>query len=231
MIWRLHCFFATCKYDTVTKQWYPLTKADTEVNESTKYGVIFHIPGNVAEYSQMMAGTTHNSNVNAILPIGYQPFMRCHSQHGYAINMKTPFPLQDDSMFEKLRFRHDERISREIYEKLDCGKRIYPQEGLNRFDDIIDKIRKTTVFSKEAYRITLNHNPELTDDKVQELLKKCDCVDIFGSIIVISEEEPIKVSRQRIRAINRRYERFSIEKKYGINLTSRLIYGSLPVRK
>ena len=219
-------FFATCKYDSDSKRWSPLTKADTEVNEKTKYGVIFHIPGWQAEMAQMLSGSEDEYVRNEILPIGYQPFMRCHSQHGYGICMKNPFPLQEDSQFEKLHFRHDEKFSREIFEKMDCGRKIYPQEGLNQFDDIIDQIKHTTIFSREASDIALmDEDSEFTGTQVQKLIddREC-CKKIFGDEIIITDEEPIKVSRQRIKACNIHYDGFSIEKKYGIKLSTRWVY-------
>lgn len=219
-------FFATCRYDSVNKRWCPLTKADTELNEKTKYGVIFHIPGWQAETAQMLSGSGCEYVENEILPIGYQPFMRCHSQHGYGICMKDSFPLQEDSQFEKLHFRHDEKFSREIFEKMDCGRKIYPQEGLNQFDDIIDQIKHTTIFSKEAYDIALTYeDSEFTETEVQKLINDRECCKkIFGDEIIITDKEPIKVSRQRIRACNMHYDGFSIEKKYGIKLSTRWVY-------
>ena len=58
---------------------------------------------------------------------------------------------------------------------MDCGKKIYPQEGLNQFDDIIEKIKRTTVFSREAYINALDKNENLTEADIQMQLKKCDC--------------------------------------------------------
>lgn len=214
-------FFATCKYDNTNKQWLPLTKTDTERNEKTQYGVIFHIPGWKTDITSMTAGLTEDYADNVILPIGYQPFMRCHSQHGYGICMKKPFPLQEDVKFEKLRFRHDEKFSRGIFEKMDCGKKIYPQEGLVEFSDVIEEIKRTTIFSTAAYRNALEKNADVSETEIQALLKDCDCKRIFGSDVYIINKEPIKVSRQRIRACNRKYEGFSIEKNYGIKLFAR----------
>lgn len=219
-------FFATCRYDSINRRWCPLTKADTEVNEKTKYGVIFHIPGWRAETVQMLSGSGYEYVENEILPIGYQPFMRCHSQHSYGICMKNAFPLQEDSQFEKLHFRHDEKFSREMFEKMDCGRKIYPQEGLNQFDDIIEQIKHTTIFSREAYDIALmDEDSEFTGTEVQKLIDDRECYKkIFGSEIIITDEEPIKVSRQRIKACNIHYDGFSIEKKYGIKLHTRWVY-------
>ena len=107
---------------------------------------------------------------------------------------------------------------------MECGRKIYPQDGLGSFEDIIEKIKKTTVFSSEAYKIALEKNTNMTDTEVQLLFKTCDCLRLFGSQIIITDEDPIKVSRQRIRACNRKYEGFSIEKNYNIKLFSRMVY-------
>ena len=214
-------FFATCKYDKINKKWAPLKKREIESNKNTQYGVIFHIPKWKADFTQINAGYMKDDKANLILPIGYQPFMRCHSQHAYGICMKKPFPLQEDYSFEKLHFKHDERFAEKIFEKMDCGRKIYPQEGLAQFDDIIEKIKETTTFSIDAYKIALK-KCKLSETEIQKMLKQCDCKNIFGANIEINNEEVIKVSRQRIRACNRRYKDFSIEKKYGIILSTRI---------
>ena len=65
--------------------------------------------------------------------------------------METPFPLQDDFTFEKLRFRHNEKLSRDIFDRMDGGKKIYPQEGLEEFSDVIETIKEATDFFAEAF--------------------------------------------------------------------------------
>ena len=154
-------------------------------------------------------------NTNQILPAGYQPFMRCHSQHAYAIHMREASPLQDDISFEKLYFKQDERLSKEIFERMDFGRKIYPQEGLDGFADIINKIKNTTVFSKAAYTAVLDTGLYYTSDaEARNALREIDII----------EDSPIRLSRQRIRKLNRQYEGFSIEKAFGIKLLSRPIY-------
>jgi hypothetical protein len=219
-------FFATCGWDATQKRWYPLTKEQTEIKPETQYGVIFHIPEWQASSTRMNMTLEWEEKekylLNVILPIGYQPFMRCHSQHAYGIHMETPFPLQDDFTFEKLHFRHSERLSREVFELMDGGKKIYPQEGLNDFEDIIDQIRNTTEFSEEAFTYAM----ETTNffSTAAEAEKALSDLLIWDSPIKISKNiNPIHVSRQRIRALNRKYEGFSIEKAYGIKLKSRKV--------
>ena len=213
-------FFATCQWDHKNKCWRPLTRREVE---SYKYGVIFHIPGHCANLNTMM---TYNSqlefhhNHNVILPVGYQPFMRCHSQHAYAIYMEQPFPLQEDSHFEKLHFQHSMQLSEEIFHKMNEGKLIYPQEGLNDFDDIINQIRNTTIFSKKAFYCALEQSDDFKDEN--EFQKALCNTKLFNKPVVISDNEQIiKVFRQRLRRFNRKYENFDIEKTYGIKLTSR----------
>lgn len=219
-------FFAACGWDAAGKKWYPLTRKQTEIKPETQYGVIFHIP----EWQASLAGMTmgleweekNECLKNVILPIGYQPFIRCHSQHAYAIQMETPYPLQDDFTFEKLHFRHSERLSREIFELMDSGRKIYPQEGLNDFADIIDKICNTAEFSQEAFDYAMEHTTSFSS--AAEAEAALSELGILEKPIQIVKNSPIQVTRQRIRALNRKYEGFSIEKEYGIRLTYRSVY-------
>lgn len=225
-------FFATCGWDNVKKAWYPLTKEQTEKNHNTQYGVIFHIPQWQVSMTNMQAGLEWEGKekclLNQILPIGYQPFMRCHSQHAYGIHMEKPFPLQEDYTFEKLHFRHSERLSREVFERMDGGKKIYPQEGLNDFQDIIDRISAATEFSGEAFEYVLNNNEYFASAKeAREALSE---TKIFGNPVTIMQSgNPFHVSRQRLRALSRKYEGFSVEKTYGIKLTFRKVYDDISV--
>lgn len=215
-------FFATCYWDNSERKWYPLTKEQTERSYETQYGVLFHIPqwANALRRIDSIATDNINYMQNAILPIGFQPFMRCHSQYAYGIHMEKPFPLQDDISFEKLHFRHSEKLSTEVYEMMDGGKKIYPQEGLDDFQDIIETIRQATSFSEEAFQYALEKNTYFSEaNKCKIELKNSS---IFGKLIIINgNTHPIKISRQRIRKLNRKYEGFSIQKAYGIQLSTR----------
>ena len=149
-------FFATCKWKD--GKWQPLDEDDIRQHP---IGVIFHIPQWQAQNTMLMStlemSGMENKKVfnNVILPIGFQPFMRCHSQYAYGIHMEVPFPLQDDFTFEKLHFRHSVELSEKVFEMMECGKRIYPQEWLNEFMDTIVCIKHTTAFSEEAFEDTL----------------------------------------------------------------------------
>lgn len=211
-------FFATCFYDHIEKCWKPLTKNETEVNENKKYGMIFHCPQSMI-YIKNALDLLNES----VLPIGFQPFMRCHMQNAYGIKMDEEYPLQENISFEKLRFRHDEHLSKRVYEIMDHGRKIYPHEGLLGFEDLIDKIKLSTVFSEEAFDYAFKNNNYFKDPQKCRLI--IESAKLAGKSIHIENNiHPIHISRQRKRSLNRKYENFSIEKAYGIKLYSRPSY-------
>lgn len=217
-------FFACCYWDHNANKWHPLTKKQTEINSQTQYGVIFHTPAGVAALENMVKSTS-GSDEGMILPIGYQPFMRCHSQYGYGMHMKTSIPLQDNLTFEKLYFRHNEKLSRDIYELMDCGRKIYPEEGLDDFQDIIDLIIHTTVFTEASFLSAIQKN-NLSSQADSYRLKLEQSNICPTPIHICGKQPPYKVSRQRIRQANRKDEGFSIEENYGIHLGTRYVCDS-----
>ena len=60
--------------------------------------------------------------------IGYQPLMRCHHQSGYIMPMMRGNCLQEDSRFEKMRFLQSEELSNQVFEMMDNGKKVFPNE-------------------------------------------------------------------------------------------------------
>lgn len=220
-------FFATCRWDNDTKKWYPLTKKEIEKGvdgnpDITRYGVLFHAPAWRVMAENMSLFST-NSDEGMILPIGYQPFVRCHSQCGYGLHMRKSVPLQENIAFEKLRFPHSEEMSRAVYELMDGGKKIYPEEGLDGFQDTIDSIKNATEFSEAAFLSALEKNG--LSDYVEYYRSALEKSSIFSmSISICGDKHPFTVSRQRIRRANRKDEGFSIDKDYGIQIITRPIF-------
>ena len=234
-------FFATCYYDDAKDCWLPLTKEQTESSESKQHGILFHIPQWQASSTALsalhvktMGGIQSPSTgriipsfeyvFNEILPIGFQPFRRCHMQYGYGIKMEENRPLQQDITFEKLRFRHNEKLSKDIYEMMDQGKKIYPDEGLTEIKDIIESIRTATSFSDEAFEYAFEQTSYFKNkDECLRLLRK---TKLFGeSIKITGNKHPFSITNDRRNAIDKRYDGFSIEKEYGIKLITRLCVG------
>ena len=216
-------FFATCFWSSSDKKWYPLTKEQTEKDEKSKFGVLFHAPYWRINMEQMLQLTQAGSDEGIILPIGYQPFMRCHSQYGYGIHMRHSTPLQNNLSFEKLHFRHSEKLSRSVFDLMDGWKKIYPQEGLDEFADVIEEISSATEFSETAFMMALQKNEMASlADKYKAELEKFS----IGSrqVRICGDKHPFHVSRQRIRRVNRKDTGFSIEKEYGIQICCRQTY-------
>ena len=212
-------FFATCKWKD--GKWSPLDEKDIRKHPM---GVIFHIPQWKAQYSMLLSGSEvsgmENEVIlnNAILPIGYQPLMRCHSQYAYGIHMEVPFPLQDDLEFEKLHFYHSVELSQKVFDMMDGGRKIYPQEGQEEFMDTIEKIKHATCFSEEAFEYVFNdkNTTKLSKDEIIEQLK---CKQVLGVPVEITgNQHPFKVTRAQIRRWNKEHAGFSIQKTYRINL-------------
>lgn len=247
-------FFATCFWED--GQWKPLTKKQTEVDEKHQYGMIFHMPSKMMQFRWLDAleklkpwtdeevGETDNGNPmygklehpiyrgdvdNIVYPIGFQPFMRCHMQYGYGIYMRTPHPLQEDNAFEKLRFRHSEKLSQSIFDLMEGGKKIYPHEGLKEANYIIDQIRGLTTFSKKAFDYALYHSHMFRMRDAEQVLQELKSFRIGGNEIRIVDQSPWRISSGRRKRIEKIYQDFSVEKWYGIRIMNReVIPGARP---
>ena len=218
----------------------PLTRGQTENgDEKSKYGVLFRTPAWRVNAENMCNLTLSNfgNDEGLILPIGYQPFMRCHSQYGYGLHMRNSIPLQKNGAFKRLCFRHSEKLSKAVYDLMDGGRKIYPEEGLDEFQDVLEKITTATAFSESAFAAALEKNQ--LSAKVDEYRSKMEHFEVilqretahgiedYGErISFCGEQHPYNVSRQRIRHANRKDEGFSIEGHYHIRLTTRYVYAS-----
>lgn len=167
---RIALFFATCKYED--GEYRPLTEDDIKASERSKYGVIFQTPDWVADYMQPRGAYKWYRNYEKIdkaelekrdhpfvidagymdgiaFQIGLQPFYRCHMQSGFVYPMKTEKPLQDNPRFEKIVFRQNPELSEQVFYMMHEGKDVYPDEGIAKGMDVIDKIKAGKVFSKD----------------------------------------------------------------------------------
>lgn len=216
-------FFSNCYWDNTKQKWYPLTDKDTEKSSEKQYGVIFHTPAYMANLS-LIENSIINKSIpqQCILPIGYQPYMRCHSQYAYGMYMEEPLSLQNNIKFEQLYFRHNKKLAYEIYEYMEGGEKIYPHEGLRAFQDIIDNINTTDKFSEEAlfYAFGKNHYYNDIDNAIKDLQENT----ILNKPITIQDKHPFSLSRQRINRFNRKNGKINLTKEYGINLSYRKMF-------
>lgn len=194
---RIALFFACCKKEK-EKPWRPLNKNDFIATDSAdgRYGVLFI-------QDRFKCGT------NLVMPIGYQPFLRCHSQYGYFIPMRSEWDLQDTaSDFTMLYFKHDEKFCRYIFDLNEAGKLIYPDDTDSIFVATFDKIRETKIFSKKAFDIIYKHRNEIpfpfTLNHTKEMIiKKLDDIQITDDELI---------SRHDIDEINKKWCKTCVNK-------------------
>ncbi len=216
-------FMATCFWKD--GKWFPLTKNETEQSERARYGMLFHCPSWQVKSRwnfslQSFAENKPCSMPNLIYPIGYQPFMRCHMQHGYAIYMRESQPLQADTDFEKLRFRQDEELSKRIFDMMDGGDKIYPHEGMTKILSLVDEIKTATDFSEDSLRYAVERSHKYSLSKLKEVKNMLRKTPVDGLHIQIGKSK-WHLSNSKKKMVEKAYEGFSLEKAYGVQAVSR----------
>lgn len=239
-------FFATCRWNG--ERWLPLTRKETETDENHQYGMIFHMPSNrmvhrwtlalekLQPWTEKPIGKTEDGNdkygrleyppyrgelQNIVYPLGFQPFMRCHMQNGYGIYMRTEQPLQGDCEFEKLRFRHSEKLSQKVYDLMKGGELVYPHEGLKDVEYLINQIGRETSFSEEAFQYAIYRNHVFRRADADLVREKMKSFVVDGQKIDISEKHPWKLSSGKRKRIDLIYQNFSVRAWYGIQINDR----------
>lgn len=242
-------FFATCYYED--GRWHPLTRERIEKNENTRYGMIYHMPsdrmnlrwsmevpkfsgssddveeykedGSPFRYRQYEHPEFLGGVSNLIYPLGFQPFMRCHMQDGYGIYMRVEKPLQQDPLFEKLRFKQSVELSKGIFDLMRGGELIYPHEGLMKVQFLINQIAKSTTFSHEAFLYALERNHLFALKDRDMCLEKLRHFKIDGVSVKIQETPEWRLSSGKRKLINAEYHGFSVENAYGILVKERKV--------
>lgn len=201
-------FFACCKYEN--SKWRPLTAKEISKDENTKHGRIFRRKADFMTNSRIDEKYT-------VLPVGYQPFMRCHMQYSYGIWMDESMDLtKKESGFEIIKFEHSEELSQYIFEKMQNGNKIYPQEGLKIIEGELEVLKNSKVISENVFKLTYEAiELKLPPSKLKKLLKE------NGYTI---DGEPLTINPSKIKLVNEFYKDFNIEDSYGIKMSSRFIY-------
>jgi hypothetical protein len=206
-------FFACCKFDNQIHKWKPLNKKDFNTCVKTQFGVIFqkqtnHLNNLIPLESQSVK----------ILPVGFQPFMRCHMQNSYVAMMDKSHCLQKENTFKKLRFKHDEELCKFIFHQMDLGKKIFPHEGLNLMETEIEKIKRRKIFSDETFDYVCE-NPKyksLDRNSLKQLLLD------FGYKLTNNQN---LIPKETIEQINKLYANFDMELSYNIKFTTRMTFS------
>lgn len=193
-------FFACCQWDS--DHWRPLKPEEYAERGSrsnvlkrggdSRYGILFTAPTDTSNMST--AAKIPELHLAQVTPVGYQPFMRCSSQSAYLIEAGHPYDLFQDPSFEKFKFRLTENICEWIYNEMDGGKKVYPNEMFNTCDDVIGALIKTKKFSETAFlkaTETLTEEERITIEKNLYL----DGITIEPETQLCSEERKLEIEQ------------------------------------
>lgn len=217
-------FFACCKYDNYTKKWLPLERTDFEKVDSRKnvaniggdsrYAVIHRALSEIVDWAYYVENK--GIKLTKVMPIGYQPFMRCNYQYGYLIRTNSEYDMYKDQTFEKFKIPLSEKLCKMVYEKMEQGEKIYPNDGLSECEDIIESIKK----SKSFYLCDLEPTakefwPNAPTPYVRDRLEDNGCS--FHEY----EKELSPRRIKRIAKLNKKWRGFNFEKHYGFSVKMR----------
>lgn len=212
-------FFASCYWKNGS--WHPLTEKEITDDPSHKYGVIYHIPYWAVEADSNIYMFMQDRGYSPVSPIGYQPFRRCNAQYAYGIKMNKPIDLISIPGFERFAFPHTKKITEFVYEAMDYGRKIYPDDGLSRFSKDIKRISNSLSFSEEAFiKVLTEKGIASRKEEFEYRLENFS----GGPVSIKKESHPFHIDMNLLRKQNRKDSNFSIEDEYGIELRTRLVY-------
>lgn len=199
-------FFACCIYEN-KGGWRPLRNEEIEKSDSRKgifdrggdsrYGILYQMP---MEASELMWAICKDKDLKLMLiPTGYQPLMRCSSQHGYTMFTHEEYDMYGDTRFMRYKIRLMEELCEKLFVMMDEGRKIYPNSDADEIPTIINKINTSRVFSDEIFYHafdTLNY-PVGEIGNVVEMLK--------AQNIIIKQDYKI-ISNNEIQRVNEHYK-------------------------
>lgn len=142
-------FFACCYYDSGLKKYFPYTKTES------KYSVLYFTSNGLVEWLNNKYVNQNTGWYLDIQPIGFQPFMRCSRQHGYALYTTKNDDFYKNPIFSKVRILHDDEFvefSNYIYNIMDNGEKLFPVDEGYHMQLLIEKIDKAVEFSSMAFQ-------------------------------------------------------------------------------
>ena len=211
-------FFAVSRYDEGLHKYVPIT--DEYINSHPEYKVgYFYKKKNADRFVNQFSETIQ---IGDIIPIGFQPFMRCSAQFGYMIKCDENYDLAKDNNYDKYCFNQSSALSKYIYDKCKQGKTIMPYEGLTKILSVIDRIKTTKKFDIETFHKAVNCCGFINQE--EDLLKALKLLEIT-IVDAINIDELI--SKEQITLINDDYRDFDFKNYYGLETWTRpVVFGN-----
>lgn len=194
-------FFACCKYED--HQWRPMEKrdfmymqGDTKEKDS-RYGVLYRTPTEITDMKWALSND--EAVTDLIVPIGYQPFMRCSAQHGYMLYVRDEtYDLLKDPLFDKFRIEHDEDFCRWIFDEMGHGTKVYPHDDIPKMENYMAAIRSTHTISQTTFENLMRH-VHYSSQEIQVIkrqLQKAGYTILTGQIEYIHHNKLRKINKQ-----------------------------------
>lgn len=224
---RTALFFACCQYGQDMK-WHPLKKKDIAKADSrqniamlggdSRYGIIYQMPAEINDMRLM--DFPDNEMKEIVIPVGYQPFMRCSNQFGYMWVTSEESPdLLTDKRFSKVKFRITEELTNWIYNEMDQGNKIYPNSDIPEISDCMSKINRTKIFSRSNFDTMLSEWN--MDQKEKKTIEKI----LLQYGYTISNGEVEYIATDRLASINQEYTAQKAFDKLNISPCERPVFS------
>jgi hypothetical protein len=198
-------FFACCKYGS-DQRWHPLDSSDFENRDSrphissiggdSRYGVVYRSPSEITDLRWCIE--PEDAAFEIIIPVGYQPFMRCSHQHGYMLLTTEEYDLMQDVRFDKFKFRLTEDICNWIYAEMNQGDLIYPKDDVPDISPEIQALNQQKEISKKVFDVWIE-DVNLPNEDIQQVIT---LLNQYG-ISIVDTVAPIKP--EKLSQINNSY--------------------------
>lgn len=152
-------FFATTDYKSDTDEYIPCI-------DEKKVGVIYY-------YELRFPEAFQQHKHYALKTIGKQVFSRSGLQSGFLLEMEKEADLKQNVIeVKKVYFRHDAKISKEIFAASNNGEAYFPEDILNHaWHDRLKQRFNNKVVSRKAVLLNVERNPGETEKSITQKLK------------------------------------------------------------
>lgn len=166
-------FFASCQND----------KGQYKPIESEGYGVFYFL------------SPSENELKGKLSIIGLQPFKRPGEQKAFALKMNRGENINNFSGVEKFLFRHDRQAAQIIYNRMNKGNLLFPNDALI---SVSNKIKRSKKFSVLSFRRAIQESLDLmlSEIEISNELKNRGIKIVNYQVNNISKKEMSDISKQ-----------------------------------
>lgn len=155
---RVSAFFAVTDYDRTTDTYSPVTNDGRE-------GVLYYYDLDIS--TSFQASFTKDAKLSTI---GLQVFPRSGNQKGFLLEMSKGCNLNSDPNVRYVKFRHNAEISRRIFEQMEGGKLLFPDDILAKHWTVYNKDQKFV--SRSSMILNSLMNPQQHYDSLVSAIKE-----------------------------------------------------------